>query len=103
MLFSLYSKKLNKYGAIASIAVGAATTIVWKYGLVYLSDFFEQVYEIIPGFLLATAALFLVSYLTRKRVSEEDRAAMDEEFNTMMNILHEEKESDTVCEDTNEQ
>lgn len=103
VLFSLYSKKLNKYGAIASIAVGAVTTIVWKYGLVYLSDFFKQVYEIIPGFLLATAALFLVSYLTRKRVAEEDRAAMDKEFDTMLNMLHEGKETETVCEDANEQ
>lgn len=93
VLFSLYSKKLNKYGAISSVAVGAVTTIVWKYGLTHVSDFFVQVYEIIPGFLLATAALFLVSKLTQKRVAEEDRQAMSEEYDSMIKILQEEKKS----------
>ena len=45
----------------------------------------------------------MVSYLTRKKVAKEDRDAMDEEFNKMISILHEEKETDTVCEDADEQ
>ena len=92
VLFSLYSKKLNKYGAISSIAVGAVTTIIWKYGLTQISDFFVQVYEIIPGFLLATAALFIVSRLTQKKVSEEDKAIMSEEYDTMIKRLKENDE-----------
>lgn len=78
IFFSLYSKKLTAKGAFASILTGAATTIAFKYGLSQLGGVWT-IYEIIPGFLLATAALFLVSHLDKKGVTEE----MKSEFERM--------------------
>ncbi|MBQ7227556.1 MAG: sodium/proline symporter PutP [Clostridia bacterium] len=86
MLFSLYARCLNKYGAISSMIVGAATTIVFKYGLSQLGGFW-QIYEIIPGFILATAVLFIVSLLTNKCVPREDKLEMNSEFDEMLRRL----------------
>lgn len=102
ILFSLYSKKINRFGAIASIAVGAITTVVWKYGLARFGGIFA-VYELVPGFILATAALFLVSLLTEKYVKTEDRAAMDQEFANMKakcSKVKSEQEADISEEET---
>lgn len=57
------------------------------------ADFHTGRFCSVPGFLLATAALFLVSKLTQKRVAEEDRQAMSEEYDSMIKILQEEKKS----------
>lgn len=57
------------------------------------ADFHTGRFCSVPGFLLATAALFLVSKLTQKRVAEEDRQAMPEEYDSMIKILQEEKKS----------
>lgn len=86
MLFSLYSKSLNKFGAIASMGTGAVTTIVFKYGLSHFGGFWE-IYEIIPGFILATAVLFIVSICTKNFVKVEDKLAMDSEFAEMLRRL----------------
>lgn len=63
ILISLYWDKMTKNGAIAGIVCGGLTTILWSntnvslgYGL-STSD----VYELIPGFLASTLAIFLVS------------------------------------------
>ena len=93
VLFSLYSKKLNRFGAISSIATGAATTIIWKYGLSYVHPFFADFYEIIPGFILATVVLFFVSYLTRNKISQEEKDLMEQEFATIKVKLAEEKQT----------
>lgn len=69
VLFSLYSKKLKLRGAVASIITGAVTTIVWRYGLSHLGGIFA-IYEIIPGFILSTAALWIGSLTDRKPISD---------------------------------
>ncbi len=81
VLFSLYSKRINKYGAIASIVTGTAASIIW--GKVLSGGIFD-LYEIVPGFILATVALFAVSALTEKFVKKEDRDAMDAEYDAML-------------------
>ncbi len=81
ILFSLYSKKVNKFGAIASIATGTVVSVVW--GKFLYGGIFE-LYEIVPGFILATAVLFLVSIFTEKFVKPEDRKAMDDEYAQML-------------------
>ncbi len=70
IVFSLYSKKLKLRGAIASIVTGAVTTIVWRYGLSPLGGIFE-IYELIPGFILSTAALWIGSLSDRRPISEK--------------------------------
>ncbi len=89
ILFSLYSKKINKYGAMASISVGTIVSVVW--GKVLSGGIFD-LYEIVPGFILATIALFVVSILTEKHVKEEDRTAMNAEFDQMISRLKNKEE-----------
>ncbi len=88
ILFSLYSKKINKFGAIASIATGTVVSVVWGK---FLSGGIFELYEIVPGFALATVALFVVSILTEKYIKTEDRQAMDEEFDRMLSIVKSKK------------
>lgn len=59
VLFSLYTKYINKAGAIASIITGLVVVIVW-----YYSGLSAYLYEAIPGFLASSAALLLVTKLT---------------------------------------
>lgn len=87
MLFSLYSRKINKYGAITSMAVGALTTVVFKYGLAKLGGFW-MIYELVPGFLFATISLFVVSKLTNKFISKKDIELINDEFSKMNNIIN---------------
>jgi len=54
IIFSLYSKNVNKTGAIASIIAGLITVIVW-----YYSGMSSYLYELIPGFAISCLALWL--------------------------------------------
>ncbi|MBE5756776.1 MAG: sodium/proline symporter PutP [Clostridiales bacterium] len=83
ILFSLYSKKVNKWGAISSIASGAIVAIIWN----ILSGGIFDLYEIVPGFIVATIVLFVVSILTEKFIKKEDRELMDKEFDEMVKII----------------
>jgi len=60
ILFSLYSKKANKYGAWAGILVGGFVAIVWPL-------FNSTVSPLIPGFLLGCLAIWVGSILTRNK------------------------------------
>lgn len=86
MLFSLYCKKLNKWGAMSSIAMGAISTLVFKYGLSQFGGVWA-VYELIPGFIISTITLFAVSYLTRNKIPAKDKEAINNEFDQMKNII----------------
>lgn len=59
VLGCIYSKNINKQGAIASILLGMITVIVWHY-----SGWNSYIYEIFPGWLVSTSALFIVSKVT---------------------------------------
>ncbi|MEG2184839.1 MAG: hypothetical protein RRY12_09185, partial [Cloacibacillus sp.] len=54
VLFCLYSKNINKAGAIASIIVGLVTVIFW-----YYSGLSAYIFELIPGFIASSVALIL--------------------------------------------
>ena len=60
ILLSLYNKNVTSKGAIAGIVTGALVTIIFKYGLAQLGGFWA-IYEIIPGFVLSTIAILVVS------------------------------------------
>lgn len=61
ILLSLYFRKLNYTGAIASIITGFVVSILW---MVFLTDI-TGIYEIIPGFILSLIVAVLVSLFTR--------------------------------------
>jgi sodium/proline symporter len=61
VLLSLYWSKMTRNGAIAGILVGGITIVVWK----QLSGGLFDVYEIVPGFILSTLSIILVSVMSR--------------------------------------
>jgi sodium/proline symporter len=65
VIISVLWKGMTRYGALAGIVTGAVTVVAWK--VLGGTDGYEtmaQVYEIIPGFVLACVAILLVSSLT---------------------------------------
>lgn len=81
VLFSLYSKKLSLKGAAASMVTGAVTTVIFKYGLSRLGGFWS-IYELVPGFVLASIVLWTVSALDRKK-----NPKLAEDFDRMLTEL----------------
>ncbi|QSB05613.1 sodium/proline symporter PutP [Natronoglycomyces albus] len=57
ILLSLYWKRMTWVGALAGMVVGAATVMVWN----QTDPFGWGLYEIVPGFALATLAIFVGS------------------------------------------
>lgn len=64
MLFALFWKRSNKYGAIAGMLVGGIMIFVWKYLVRPLGGGFD-IYELLPSFLLASIAIVFVSLITK--------------------------------------
>ena len=58
VLMSLFWRRMNGWGALAGIVVGAATVIVWK----QYAD--SALYEIVPGFIAGALAVVAGSLLT---------------------------------------
>lgn len=61
VLLSLFSRRMNYQGAIASMITGFVVTVVWNKFLAEATG----VYELIPGFLLALVVGIIVSYSTK--------------------------------------
>ena len=64
MLFALFWKRCNKWGAIAGMFSGAVMIFVWKY-LVAPMGGILAIYELLPAFIVATVAIIVVSLLTK--------------------------------------
>ena len=62
ILISLFWRNMNRNGALAGIIVGGVTIVVWK----QLSGGWFDVYEIVPGFILSTIAIVIVSVMSGK-------------------------------------
>ncbi|HEY5716141.1 MAG TPA: sodium:proline symporter, partial [Psychromonas sp.] len=60
LLLSLFWKRMNRNGALAGILVGGFTVVIWK----QMSGGIFDLYEIVPGFILATLSVLLVSLLS---------------------------------------
>lgn len=60
VVLSLYWSRMNRNGALAGIIVGGVTIVVWK----QLSGGWFDVYEIVPGIILSTIAILVVSLAT---------------------------------------
>ncbi len=64
MLFSLFWKRCNKYGAIAGMISGAVMIFVWKYGVRPLGGAWD-LYELLPAFLVSCIMIVVFSLLTK--------------------------------------
>ena len=69
MLFSLFWKRCNKYGAIAGMLSGAVTIFVWKFGVRPLGGAWD-IYELLPSFLVSCVMIVVVSLLTKEPEAE---------------------------------
>ena len=63
MLFSLLWKRMNRAGAIAGMTTGAVTVFVWKLLISKIGGVFA-IYELLPAFILSSAAIVIASLLT---------------------------------------
>ena len=63
VLFSLFWKRTTKYGALAGMLTGGVMIFVWKY-LVRPMGGILDIYELLPAFIIASLAIFIVSSLT---------------------------------------
>ncbi|WP_258806927.1 sodium/proline symporter PutP [Pseudidiomarina sp. CB1] len=71
IILSLFWKRMNRHGALAGMVVGAATVLFWIYAPVIDGEALSSyVYEIIPGFILCTVAIIVVSLATAKPTQE---------------------------------
>lgn len=72
IILSLYNKNITKHGAIAGMIGGAITVIVWK----QLSGGIFELYEMLPGFLIATICVLIFS--RKQLVSDSMRSKFEE-------------------------
>lgn len=85
IVLSLYWKRMTMWGALAGMLVGAVTVLVW----IYLPFEFAgatlagHLYEMVPGVILSTLAIVVVSRLT-----EQPSAQIEHEFEDMKKVLH---------------
>jgi len=63
VLAALFWKRSNMYGAVAGMVTGGAMVFIWKYLIRPLGGAWN-IYELLPAFLLALAAIVIVSLLT---------------------------------------
>ena len=63
VLFALFWKRSNQWGALAGMIVGGATVFIWKYQIAPMGGAWG-IYELLPAFVVACLAIVVVSLLT---------------------------------------
>lgn len=63
VLFALFWKRSNKWGALAGMIAGGVMVFLWKYVIRPLGGIWD-IYELLPAFILACIAIVAVSLLT---------------------------------------
>lgn len=63
VLLSLFWKRMTRNGAVAGVVLGAVTVVAWKQ--IAIGQLGMGLYEIVPGFVVATLAIIVVSRLGR--------------------------------------
>lgn len=66
VLFALFWKRTNKWGAIAGMISGGITVIAWH----YLKGGLFDLYELLPAFIISSLFIIVVSLLTEKPEDE---------------------------------
>jgi solute:Na+ symporter, SSS family len=65
MILSLYSNKINKYGAIAGIVIGAIVSALWNSINPLLTTM--TIYSIVPGFMSGLVVIYGISLIINKK------------------------------------
>ncbi|MDX1676979.1 sodium/proline symporter PutP [Arsukibacterium sp.] len=68
IVLSLYWKRMTFAGALSGIIVGAVTVLIWIYAPITINgaSLSSVLYEIVPGFILSTVAIVVVSKFSRE-------------------------------------
>mgnify|MGYP002708846473 FL=1 len=85
VLTALFWRRSNKQGALAGMIVGGVMVFVWKY-LIRPMGGIWGIYELLPAFLLALAAIIIVSLAT-----QAPEQAVLEEYDAVTKELKNEK------------
>ncbi len=71
VLFALFWKRSNKWGALAGMITGGVMVFVWKYVIaVKFAGTVLEIYELLPAFILASVAIVVVSLITAEPQKE---------------------------------
>ncbi|WP_372766110.1 sodium/proline symporter PutP [Pseudoalteromonas sp.] len=73
VIFSLYWSRMTKQGALAGIISGAMTVLLWIYLPITVNgeSLSSLMYEIVPGFVIASIAIVVVSKLSSEPSEEQ--------------------------------
>ncbi len=66
VIVSLFWKRMTRNGALSGMILGGITVLLWK----QLEGGIFELYEIVPGFIIAMLAIFIVSMLDKKPCQE---------------------------------
>ncbi len=72
VLFALFWKRTTLWGAFAGMLSGGAMVFVWKFLVKPIGGIWE-IYELLPAFLVASAAILVVSLVGRKPSEEIEK------------------------------
>ncbi|MEA1942417.1 MAG: sodium/solute symporter [Pseudomonadota bacterium] len=78
VLLSLFWRGMTKQGAIAGMVTGAVTVLLW----IYVLDLSGVLYEIVPGFIVATLTIIVVSM-----ISKDPESHVTDYYDAMKDIL----------------
>ncbi len=73
VVMSLFWKRMNRVGAIAGMVVGGATVMIWnslRSALDVSAGSILNLYELVPGLILSTIAIVVVSLMTKEPSQE---------------------------------
>lgn len=72
IIFSLFWKKMTKQAAMAGMVVGAVTVLLWIYAPFTIDgkSLSSWMYEIVPGFICSSIAIYLVTILNPQQDEE---------------------------------
>ena len=65
VLFSLFWKRTNMYGALAGLVSGGVMVFVWKFIIRPMGGVLD-IYELLPAFIVSSVCIVIVSLLTKK-------------------------------------
>ena len=80
VLFALFWRRSNRYGAIAGMLTGGAMVFIWKYLIKPMGGLWG-IYELLPAFIISSLAIVIVSLLTRAPSKE-----ITDEFDMVKNL-----------------
>lgn len=85
IVLSLYWKRMTMWGALAGMVVGAVTVLFWIYMPLEFAGatLAGHLYEMVPGVILSTLAIVIVSRLTAGPSPQ-----IEHEFEDMKKVLH---------------